>query len=190
MIRPASQPLVKPSIVKTHSGPRPLHQGRPSKTVNTKFLKNAFNSSRNISVTKVASVLGIHRNTLARKLKEAGIERKFSEISDAELEAMIREFRQERPDSGQSYIIAHFRRNQIRVQRWRIRKALEVVDGVGIRLRTRKPITRRAYSNPRPMAVWHMDAHLKANHWGISIHGIVDGYSRKVSKSSLLGCKE
>lgn len=163
-------------------GPRPVRQGRPSKSISTAFLKNAFNPSRNISITKIASVLGVHRNTLSRKLRETGIQRRYSEISDQELQAIIREFRIERPDAGQSYVIAHFRQNNIRVQRWRLRKALQEVDGVGIRLRTRKPIIRRSYSNPRPMAVWHMDAHLKANHWGISLHGIIDGYSRKVRR--------
>lgn len=129
----------------------------------------------------MAANLGMHRNTLARKMKSLGIRKEYSSISDDQLQDIIRSYRTENPDTGQSYVMSHIRSQHLRVQRSRVRKAIEAVDGVGVRLRERAPIVRRKYENPGPMAVWHMDGHLKAILWGISVHGIIDGYSRKVS---------
>lgn len=161
---------------------QPRHQlGRPSKLVNSNLLRELFQPSRNLPLTKVAAALGIHRNTLNQKIKRLGLDRTFSQISDDELDGIIKDYRLHHPSSGTSYVISHLRAQKLRVQRWRVREAIERVDGVGIRLRTRTTITRRNYTNPRPMAVWHQDGHLKAILWGIAIHGLIDGYSRKVS---------
>lgn len=154
--------------------------GRPSKSIDANLLKNLFRPSRNINLTKVAAVLGVHRNTLSRKIREIGCGRTFSQISNDDLDLTIREYRQHHPKSGASYVTSYLRDRGIRVQRRRVREALARVDGVGVRLRTRTAITRRAYTNPRPMAVWHGDGHLKAIMWGIALHGFIDGYSRKV----------
>lgn len=156
-------------------------RGRPKKQISDWILRAALKSSRNISITKLASVLGVHRNTLSKKVKELGLERKFTTKSDEELRDIIKEYRLQHPDTGISYIVSHLRSQKIYIQRWRIRELVHSVDAVGARLRTRNPIIRRSYTNPRPMAVWHMDGHLKAILWGISIHGFIDGYSRKVS---------
>lgn len=114
-----------------------------------------------------------------------GISKAFSEITDEELEAKIRSYREEKPEAGETYVISHLRDQRIRVPRERVRRAMHVVDGIGVRLRTKKEIIRQPYKNPRPMAVWHVDGHLKGILWGITIHGIIDGYSRKVRVSFL-----
>lgn len=156
-------------------------RGRPTKEVDKDLISFMFGPSRNLSITKMAHNLGMHRNTLARKMKSLGVEKQYSPISNDHLQSIIRTYREENPDTGQSYVISHLRSQHLRVQRARVRDAIEAVDGVGVRLRERAPIVRRKYSNPGPMAVWHMDGHLKGILWGVSIHGIVDGYSRKVS---------
>jgi hypothetical protein len=124
--------------------------------------------------------VGVHRNTLSRKAQQLGLARRYSEITDDQLDELLREYREKHPDTGASYVIAFLQDQNIRLQRWRVRDALRRVDGVGVRLRTRTAITRREYCNPRPMAMWHCDGHLKAILWGIVIHGFIDGYSRKV----------
>lgn len=168
------------SMVDTHQGTALARQGRPAKNINEAFLRNAFLPRRNVSITKLAKGLGIHRNTLTRKLKIVGIEKKYSDITDEELRSIVEEFRVDNPDSGESYLISHIRGLNLRIQRRRIRSAIEAVDGVGVKLRRRNPIQRRKYQASRPMAIWHLDGHLKAGLWGITVLGIIDGYSRKV----------
>ncbi|KIJ99156.1 hypothetical protein K443DRAFT_62827, partial [Laccaria amethystina LaAM-08-1] len=40
----------------------------------------------------------------------------------------------------------------------------------------------KRYHVPRPNSLWHIDGHHKLIVWGIVIHGIADGYSRKANK--------
>ncbi|KAF8800932.1 hypothetical protein BYT27DRAFT_7035561, partial [Phlegmacium glaucopus] len=40
-------------------------------------------------------------------------------------------------------------------------------------------LIREQYQVPRPNALWHIDGHHKLIAWGIVIHGVADGYSRK-----------
>lgn len=47
------------------------------------------------------------------------------------------------------------------VQRHRIRKALNIVDPVGVASRWSQSIKRRNYRVPTPNSLWHLDAHLK-----------------------------
>ncbi|KAJ7443290.1 hypothetical protein FB451DRAFT_975144, partial [Mycena latifolia] len=60
------------------------------------------------------------------------------------------------------------------VQKERVRKSLQRVDGLGKLLRT-NTIRRRSYSVPRPNYLWHCDGHHKLIWWGIVFHGFVDG---------------
>ncbi|KZT38686.1 hypothetical protein SISSUDRAFT_963630, partial [Sistotremastrum suecicum HHB10207 ss-3] len=53
---------------------------------------------------EVADALGVHRNTVLNYMKTYGIEREYSVISDAQLDALVQEFRRDRPDSGHRYV--------------------------------------------------------------------------------------
>lgn len=175
---PFSRSVVLPRVVQqTASG-----RGRPRKEVKSRLLRSLFKAFRNISVTKAARILGMHRNTLARKMREYGISHSYSNISDEELDNHLRQFRLSYPKSGYRYFTGYLRAppRRLRVQRERIRAAILRVDGVGARLRARDPIIRKSYENPRPNAVWHVDGHMKAGLYGITVHGFIDGYSRKV----------
>jgi hypothetical protein len=143
-------------------------------------------TSRNIAISKLANVIGVHRNTLSRRIRQLGLNRKYTELTDMELEQILKEYRLKRPNSGITYVTSYLRSQGLRIQRWRVRNAIQNVDGVGVRIRKRTAINRRAYTNPRPMAVWHCDGHHKAIHWGIVVHGFIDGYSRKVMAKNFL----
>lgn len=160
-------------------------KGAPVKHVDKHVLERLLGNSRNISITKLASTLGMHRNTLSRKIKEYGLSREYTDITDGELETELRSFRDRHPDAGASCVISHLRDIKIRITRQRVRDLLYRIDGVGVRLRARAAVVRRVYKNPRPNAVWHCDGHLKAKGYGIYIHGFVDGFSRKVSVTVL-----
>ncbi|KAI5984837.1 hypothetical protein EDD15DRAFT_2143373, partial [Pisolithus albus] len=61
------------------------------------------------------------------------------------------------------------------IQRHRISSSLQRVDPLGRVLWKQATIHRRQYRVSRPNALWHMDGHHKLIHWGIVIHGIIDG---------------
>ena len=168
--------------------PQPIHItctrkcGRPRKNINPEVLHDAFQKGRRISTTVLASILGIDRKTLQVRKNEMGIESSFDEISNNDLDKLIQEYRQEYPAAGRSYVIGHLRAaHSLRIQRHRVIDSMNRIDrlGQGMQHVGRKK-ERRQYQVPRPNALWHIDGHHKLIAWGIVIHGVADGYSRKV----------
>ena len=130
---------------------------------------------------QLAQLLGIHRNTLRRKLKQGGVYQHFTALLDSEIDTLIKAFKRQRPESGLSYIMGFLRQHGVRVQTARIRQSYNRVNTLGKALRHNKKIQRREYSSPRPNFVWHCDGHHKLIRWGYVIHGFIDGYCRTVS---------
>lgn len=156
--------------------------GRPRKKLDANLLWDAMDPSRKISMRRLARALGVHRNTLKSYLNEYGIGTEFSQLDDTDLDQIIRDFRTQYPQSGWRYVSSHLRRRGLRVQKERVRVAMTRVDKLAhtLQRQRRVAIQRRDYSVPRPNALWHIDGHHKLIHWGIVIHGVVDGYSRAV----------
>jgi Bacterial regulatory protein, Fis family len=157
-------------------------RGRPQKVINLEFLQDATNPKRRIALKTLAEKLGMHRNTLHYKLKALGIDNKFSALTDNDLDTLVKVFRQQQPESGLRYLTGFLRKHGLKVQRRRVRAAVNRVDRLGQTLRRRisTKATRQQYKVSRPNALWHIDGHHKLIHWGIVIHGCVDGYSRTV----------
>lgn len=78
--------------------------------------------------------------------------------------------------------MGHLRRLEHNIQHRRVQDSIHRVDPLGPVLRNHKTTRRGKYKVARPNALWHIDGHHKMIRWGIVIHGIVDGYSRTVSK--------
>jgi hypothetical protein len=140
-------------------------------------------SHRKISVTALAELMKISRPTLIKHLKENGVYHKFTDLSKSELDALVKSFRNAKPDSSLCYIIGFLRRHGLRVQKQQVSSSVHRVDGLGRVLRQCRVIMRRDYRVSRPHAIWHLDGHHKLILWGIVIHGFIDGYSRTVSFS-------
>lgn len=157
-------------------------RGRPRKDINIDFLRNAVAKQRGLTYTDLADLLGVSRVHLYKVLKQNGLGRVYSDITDAQLDEMMRAYKTERPDSGIRYGISYLRRKNIRVQRRRITESLKRVDRLGTRLREHKAIKRRRYKTKRPNTMWHVDGHHKLIRWGFVIHGFIDGYCRSVSR--------
>ena len=158
-------------------------RGRPRKIVNADLLKEAMEPTRRISQVLLAEKLGIHRNTLRGKLKENSINTSFSDISDGDLDQIVKGYRDSHPNSGIRYVRGRLRSQGLRIQRWRLERSIKRVDRLGqtLRRRTAAKKPRTQYHISRPNALWHIDGHHKLILWGIVIHGVVDGYSRKVN---------
>ena len=61
-----------------------------------------------------------------------------------------------------------------------VRLALRELDPENVDKRQRRRLRRRKHRNPGPNYVWHIDGHDKPKPYGISIHGCIDGYSRRI----------
>jgi len=166
---------VKPVEV-VHTG----HRGPPRKKPNLALLQAAMAPGCHISVSKLAQIIGIHWNTLCFYLKKYKIDYQHTPISDGDLDLLVKHFRSTKPQTGLRYLSGSLRRHGLHIQRQRIIESLCRVDPLGRVLRYRTTVHRRQYQVSRPNALWHMDGHHKLIHWGIVIHGIVDGYCRTV----------
>jgi hypothetical protein len=145
------------------------------------FLREAFAPDRNISVSELARILKVHRNTIHRMITVYGITRGFSSIPDSELDGILRDWAQDRPDSGYQYAHAYIRTLGLRIQKMRVRLSLSRVNGITRAITAANTIEHRQYRSKRPNAVWHMDGHHKLIPYGIVLHGIIDGYCHTVS---------
>jgi hypothetical protein len=166
-------------IYTTHTGKR----GQPKKHVDPKVLHDAFQKGRHIPTTVLASILGIDRKTLRARMQELDIDSSYDKISDDNLDNLVQQYHQENPGGGRAYIIGRLRAvHYLRIQRHRVIDSMNRIDrlGQGLRQRIGKKKERRRYHVARPNALWHIDGHHKLIAWGIVIHGVADGYSRKV----------
>jgi hypothetical protein len=154
--------------------------GQPRKIINPAYLREALNPKRNITIKRLAKALNVNRSTLYSYMDAFGVSRNFAELSENDMEDLMRTFRKHRPQSGLKYAVAYVRSKGLRVQRRRIRRAVNRVDRIGHVLRRHETIQRREYKNPRPNALWHMDGYHKLIRWGFVLHGIVDGFCRTV----------
>lgn len=156
--------------------------GRPTKIIDPTILEEAFLPGRNISIACLARTLGVSRPTLYKRMKEQGIERTFTDISDTELSTFLNDFKTNHPTSGFRYALGHLRHSGLHIQRERVLDCLRSLDGLAVQQRTNQPIARRVYTSPRPNYLWHQDGHHKLGPWGVVIHGIIDGYDRMVCR--------
>ena len=113
-------------------------RGRPRKLVNVDLLKEAMNPTRRISKVLLAKKLGIHRNTLHAKLKENSINSSFTEMSDEDLDQIVKGYLESNPKSGIRYLTGRLRTHGLRIQRRRLEQSIKRVDRLGQTLRHRK----------------------------------------------------
>ena len=61
-----------------------------------------------------------------------------------------------------------------------VRLALSVIDPNGVILRQSNALTRRVYRNAGPNFAIHLDGWNKLKPYGVSVHGAIDGFSRRL----------
>lgn len=161
-------------------------RGRPEIIIDEAWLRDAASTQRKISYTTLAHVLGIHRNTLRKKLKSHNLLRDFSDIPDHDLDTLLRAYKQLKPNSGLRYVVGFLKSNGLHIQKARVQASLRRIDGLRHVLRNHAAIDRRQYVVPYPNYLWHIDGHHKLIRWAIVIHGGADGYDCVVSAPSTL----
>lgn len=169
--------IAMPKLVNSHRTGRP---GRPRKDIDPQFLKTAMDPRYRLTKAKMARKLGINRKTFSKNLRRHAINSSYIQISNTNLDKLVRDYRDTNPHVGVRYLVGHLKVNGYWLPRWRINDSIARVDGLGQTLRRRKGIRRGKYSVPRPNYLWHINGHHKLILWGFVIHGCVDGFWRTV----------
>lgn len=140
---------------------------------------------RNIGFTwnTISVMLCVSRTTLWRRCQELGLNcsTTYSDITDRELDSIMRDLITSYPNSGLIILRGHLKRMGIQVQRERARQSMIRVDPINVCMRRMKVIQRRSYNVPGPNALWHIDGHHSLIRWRLVIHGGIDGFSRLIT---------
>ncbi|KAI9455181.1 hypothetical protein HD554DRAFT_2148582 [Boletus coccyginus] len=75
-------------------------RGRPAIEFDQEWLANAISPTHRLSLQTLARTLGVHRNTLRQHLQINGLVKHFSDITDAELDILVRHYKLGRPNAA------------------------------------------------------------------------------------------
>ena len=152
------------------------------KQLNSDWVRDAVSGTRRITLALLAGLLGIHRNTLRYKLRGLGLQKRFSSLTDTDLDRIIKIYKRHHPTSGLHYTTGFLRCHVLQIQWEHICKSLRHIDGLGQTLWQHDTITRRTYISQMSNAVWHLDGLHRLIQYGFVIHGTVDGHDHVVSE--------
>lgn len=131
---------------------------------------------------KIASILGISRTTLYRRLFEAGVSPDdHTQLSESTLDEIVRSIKVDHPNDGEILMQGHLRRLNINIKRQDLRASIHRVDAANIQARRANVVRRRVYLADHPNSVWHLDGNHKLIRWRFVTHGAIDGYSRTIT---------
>ena len=168
------------NIGSSHSSTKPAELestgGWPRYNISAEYLIGLRESG--MTWSGISRCLGISERTVLRRKDEYNIDDNFSTISDEDLDAVIDNILRSTPGAGEVYVIGGIRGRGLRVQRWRVRESLMVLDPIGRALRKRYAIKRRVYDVGSANELWHIDSNHKLIAYRFVFHGCIDGYSR------------
>ena len=154
--------------------------GRPKICINIELIELLH--SAGYKKQEIASALMISRTTLWRRLAEENVDLdRYSNISDDELDTLVKDIQIHHPHSGRGLIQGQLESQGIRVQRYRLIDSIHRTNPIECSLRWQQVIQRRTYNVPGPNSLWHIDSHHSLIRWRFVIHGCIDGYSRLIT---------
>ena len=95
-------------------------------------------------------------------------------------EVVSEEIRGSGSNLGYRRVWSHLKTSGLLARREDVRLALQELDSENVSKRRRHRLQRKKYRNPLPNYIWHIDGHNKHKPYGLSIHGCIDGYSRRI----------
>lgn len=129
----------------------------------------------------ICEKVGVSSSSMKRMVsRETNMPKKFTELSEEELEVALKEIKDLYPRCGERMVIGMLKACGIHVQRERVRKIIRRIDPLGTAMRWFDANTRVPYQVPASNSLWHIDANLKMRNWGFAIHCCVDGFSRLI----------
>lgn len=103
------------------------------------------------------------------------------EVSDHEIKSAITKEIDSKPYTvGYRCMYDTLRMRGLQVRRDSVMQFMKEIDPIGCEFRRRRRIIRRIYKSSGPNDTWHIDGYDKLKPYGLSIHGCIDGYSRKI----------
>lgn len=130
-------------------------------------------------IKEISSILNVSERTIYRRMEEYGIEKvNFSDITDGNLECMIKDIASRFPDCGEVMLKEILKSTGVSVQRSRLRHSIHRVDEIGVNERSKRRLKRRTYNVKGPNHLWHIDTNHKLVRWYFIIFGAIDGFSR------------
>ena len=93
---------------------------------------------------------------------------------------IMHEIRSNGSDKGYRAVDQALTRKGFGVDKDSVRLALKELDPEGVALRSRHTISRRKYYAKEPNDIWHLHGNDNLKPYGFSIHGCIDGFSRKM----------
>lgn len=117
-------------------------------------------------IQEISHLFGCSRKTIERRMNEYQMTLFNSfNISDNQLDAIIKEITTLFPKSGEKTVSGRLRSYNIRVPRRRVRESLQRVDPSGIRSRCKGVLQRKKYYVECPNSLWHLDGYHKLIRW-------------------------
>ncbi|CAJ0837896.1 11641_t:CDS:2 [Entrophospora sp. SA101] len=156
--------------------------GRPTILVS----ENAIRILRKegFSWEKIATIFGISSKTIQRRRRELNIPDdigEYTQLTNEQIDGVVRIIRQEQPFSGQNIIMGTLRSLGIKIHRQRLRDSLYHIDSFRIINRWAYIIPRRVYHVAGPNSLWHIDGNHKLIKWKFVIHGGIDGFTQMIT---------
>lgn len=155
------------------------------------YFKKGYQYSTILKFLSLRHGYHISMSTLIRRLKENGIQRRRQSNTLTEFQRMERAIITE--INGPNCLLGYrLMWNRLRdahgiyVPRSVVMDALKDIDPSGVEIRASKRLKRRTYVSLGPNFCWHLDGYDKLKPYGFSIHGCIDGYSRKLLWLELL----
>ncbi|KAG9278067.1 hypothetical protein AMEX_G5862 [Astyanax mexicanus] len=159
----------------------PGQMGSPKLDIERETLEEFLETD--LPVPCIAKMMGVSIRTVFRRMQQFGLSaRRYSSMSDEELDRVVQDVKNEMPMAGYRMVKGRLRSLGVHVQWRRVAASLHRVDSLGIisRLAGLGCVVRRTYSVRGPLSLWHVDTNHKLIRYNIVLFGAVDGYSRKV----------
>ena len=134
--------------------------GRPPYDISSETLEEL--RALGFSWSKIASLLGVSRWTLLRRVEKFGLHvtRGFSDVADEELDKLVKRYIScHGATSGQQFISGYIKSLGLRVQRRKIRESMIRVDPCNTTITWGAHVSRGTYKVPWPNSLWHLDGH-------------------------------
>lgn len=140
-----------------------------------------FHHSEILSYLFLNHNIQISSRTLKRRLKTLNLYRKknFTDIADV-YNFIERNIQVHGQLHGYRWMHLKCLQNNIVVTQKIVRQLLQIIDPVGVDIRSRRRLRRKQYWCKGPNYLWHMDCYDKLKPFGICISGCIDGFSRKI----------
>ena len=144
-----------------------------------RYFWNGFHYSEIIDFMSNLHNTNMGLRSLRRILRARGLRRRGRSINMQDIMAEIMdEIRSNGSDKGYRAMHQALTRKGFAVDEDSVRLALKGVEGVA--LRSRHKLRSRKYYAKGPNGIWHLDGNDKLKPYGFSIHGCIEGFSRKM----------